>query len=806
MSVINNGLLLASGADAATTYQISRSIRLNSADSAYFSRTPGSAGNRKTFTLSLWLKRTKFADNQAVFAAGDLNGVGASLRFNTSDQLAFAMAGATIMIQTTQVFRDPSAWYHIVLSFDTTQATAANRMRLYVNGTEVTAFASATYPTQNTDHSVNSTSAHQIGREDQAGTFGQYFNGYIADIYLLDGTATTPSTFAQTDATTGQWVPKTPTSISYGTNGFRLPFSDNSGTTSTTLGKDSAGSNNWTPNNFSVASGSGNDSLVDSPTSYGTDTGVGGEVRGNYCTLNAIDDKKGAAPSNGNLELAGTASCKGTFGVSTGKWYFEFVVTSISGTPMIGIATEDTKGDLTGGSAFFLYRGSDGQKQTTSGASSYGVSYTSGDVIGIAFNADSSQVTFYKNNTSQGAISVTSGNTYFPMVVQSTGGTYTFNFGQRAFAYTAPSGFKALCDTNLTAPTIAKPATYFDVITWVGTSDTNSTRSFSSLSFNPDFVWIKDRTDANQHTLYDAVRGPSDGTTSKALMSNSTNAEGTLNDNSTYGYLSSFDTNGFSVWRGSDGAFVDRNNNGYVAWAWDAASSNSTNTSGTITSTVRANATAGFSIVTYTGTGSAGTVRHGLNVPPQLILIKDRDSSTNGGAVYHASIGNTKFLKLFQTTTGSDGEATDSTMWNNTTPTSSVFSIGTSVRTNANNDKYVAYCFAPVAGYSSFGSYTGNGSSDGPFVYTGFRPRWILLKCSSTTGAWILHDTARSTYNVMGNELRPDDSTGEYAVDRFDLLSNGFKVRSTNATLNTSSTTYIYMALAESPFAYSRAR
>jgi len=317
----------------------------------------------------------------------------------------------------------------------------------------------------------------------------------------------------------------------------------------------------------------------------------------------------------------------------------------------------------------------------------------------------------------------------------------------------------------------------------------------------PDFVWIKDRTNANDHALFDAVRGATIG-----LRSNLTNAEVTDAQS-----LTAFNSNGFSL--GTSGSTFTTNFNGsaFVGWQWKANGAGSSNTAGSITSTVSASTTSGFSIVTYTGTGSAGTIGHGLGAAPQMIIVKNRNTSSYGWFVWHTAFGaasNTDYINLNLTDAKGSGGAVS--MWNTTMPTSSVFSVGTYGGVNGNTNTYVAYCFAPVAGYSAFGSYTGNGSTDGPFVYLGFRPRWVMIKASSTGGAgydWFIYDTARDTYNVCTKDLEANLSSAEdgYSAD-IDVTANGFKLRNGNGGTNGSSVTYIYMAVAENPFKYSLAR
>jgi len=266
------------------------------------------------------------------------------------------------------------------------------------------------------------------------------------------------------------------------------------------------------------------------------------------------------------------------------------------------------------------------------------------------------------------------------------------------------------------------------------------------------------------------------------------------------GTLDSFDSNGVTVgndlWNGANGST-------YVAWNWKANGSGSTNTAGSITSTVSANTTSGFSIVTYTGTGANATVGHGLGVAPSFIIVKRRDDGSSWNC-YQISLGASQYIQM----DSSGAAATNTGVWNNTAPTSSVFSIGTAFAgVNASGSTHVAYCFAPIAGYSSFGSWTGNGSSDGVFVYTGFRPAYVLIKGTNSNGyIWTVYDSKRNTYNVANLFLEPDASAAETTFTTLDFLSNGFKIRSSDSAFNANGSTYIYAAFAESPFKYALAR
>jgi hypothetical protein len=459
----SNPLMMA--AAPAGALQISRSLRFNSSDSGYLSRVPSAnSTSQTTFTWAGWIKQSSFnaSGRRLFFYTGVSAGTGNifGLEFN-NDRLAVIFDGAgSYWPKTAAVFRDPSAWMHIVVAVDTTQATAANRCKFYVNGSQQTSIVD-TQPPQN--HAVvnGTTSAHRIASNPDATSFT--FNGYLANIHFIDGQALTPSSFTETDATTGQLIPKTYTGT-YGTNGFNLLFADNSSNTAATLGKDTSGnSNNWTPNNLSVTAGVGNDSLVDSPTNYGTDTYVGGEVRGNYATLNALIDSSSSTLLNGNLELTSSGQCYGlaTIAPTSGKWYWELTVGTVVSNSFVGLYSNDNKGNV------YLLYGFNGFGLTSYGfgslTSTVSGTAAAGDVIGFAFNIDTLTITLYKNGSSLGTITGITLPSNWSMGMSanaSISSPWIANFGQRAFAYTAPSGFKALCTQNLSEGTITTSGTY----------------------------------------------------------------------------------------------------------------------------------------------------------------------------------------------------------------------------------------------------------------------------------------------------------------------------------------------------------
>ena len=327
---------------------------------------------------------------------------------------------------------------------------------------------------------------------------------------------------------------------------------------------------------------------------------------------------------------------------------------------------------------------------------------------------------------------------------------------------------------------IDRPDLYFNTVLYTGNG---STQSITGVGFQPDWVWLKARNHAYSHQLFDVVRGAT-----KLLTSEATDAEQTLSG------VTSFDSDGFTV--GSD-AGSNGSAKTFASWNWLASNTTASNTDGSITSTVSANTTSGFSIVSYTGTGvgTSATIGHSLGVAPSMIIVKSRDSTGRGWIVYHKSLGATKKLEL-QT---ANAEATDSGAWNNTAPTSTVFSVGTGGDTNT-TDNFIAYCFAEKKGFSKFGSYTSNNSSNGPFIYCGFKPAFLIIK-NITTGntSWELYDNKRTPNNVANLLLRANTSDADVSSDRLDILSNGFKLRQVGDT-NYASDVMIYMAFAENPF------
>ena len=601
-----------------------------------------------------------------------------------------------------------------------------------------------------------------------------------------------------------------------GNNSYHIDFIDDSGTTATTLGKDTSGNaNNYTPNNFSVTAGEDDDSFTFTPTPspnqfptfeplYSSQQG-GGSVTYSEGAL-----KIATSASGSNYARYPFAMSSPEFAVNSGKWYVEFKCGSTKCA--FGICnTAQFDSDMTNnpyGAAArtSLIYTSEGQlRGNNSDVRNGNGAFTTNDIIGIALDLDNMKIYFHKNGTY-----INSGNPNTganPDTVQDLQATYNSggyifqagsdgqnnitahaNFGQRAFSYSIPTGYKTLTRDRLpdNIPSIVRPQRHFDTLLYTGNG---ATQSITGLEFAPDFVWIKERSSTSNHTLGDTVRGAN-----KILESNDGDAE--HEPDAGAHRFKSFDPNGFT--HENSGA-VNQSGETYVAWCWKAGGTAVSNSDGSITSSVSANQEAGFSVVTWTGNATAGaTVGHGLGKAPACIFLKGR-SFEDHWAVYHKGIGtslsdsNRKLLKLNDSGT----YQTSTSYWNDTSPTASVFSLGTDQRTNKNTGTFVAYCWAEIPGYSKFGKYIGNGNADGAYVDLGFRPALIIYKATNDGQHWQIHDTKRLGYNQRNDSLEPSDNSTEQTNRNIDILSNGFKLRNGLSQSNGGSIEYVYMAWAE---------
>lgn len=721
---------------------------------------------------------------------------------------------------TSPSFTFSSQWYHFALS---RSGTSSNNLKLFVNGSIVW------QSTNNSSLGYANPTLNRIGGG--AGSDPQY----VDDFRIYNGVGKYTTTFTP------------PTSaLPIGTedpywSSVVLAVPANGSNNSTTIPTYSG--NYFSPLNFSVTAGVGNDALLDSPTDTDTaDTGLGGQVVGNYCTLNPADTNSPTTLTNGGLQFADAGSeawniFKGTMGVTSGKWYWEVTPTNINAVFCVSIAAAEAAVNLLPGQSqtygVTLYNSGGVYREGNSSPVETVTGYNNNDVVGVALDMDNGKVWFRVNGTF-----VNSGNPVAGTNAQSTTiknyssiwmpavGTYfanstgIINFGQRPFAYTAPTGFKALCTANLPTPSITNPSNNFDVLLYTGNSATSTAgtaaRTISGLSFSPDMLWVKDRQNGgtwSDHNITDSLRGAN-----LAIKTNSTDTQINVTTGFGAGGVGSFTSDGFTIVSGTSGTTTNVNNNGtnYAAWAWDAGSSTVTNTNGSVTSNVRVNQTAGFSVVQYnTGNNSnTYTVGHGLGAVPRFIMIKGGyTTDTYNWDIYHAEYSPTQRLKI----NSSDALETQGGPWDDQRPSSTVI-----YQDNQNNFWYgqnrnnIAYCFTDVPGYSRFGKWTNNNSNDGTFVNLGFRPKMILLKNSDNVEQWYLLDSKRHTFNVLppdGKNFQPSTSNSEgqnnATTATIDFLSNGFKIRTTNPAsgeISFGTRNYVYAAFAESPFKYARAR
>ena len=780
---------------------ITNSVIFNRADNPYmyFNKSGITPDSDKKFTFSCWFKIGEkgsrlntglFNSNTDGSNGGNVTRYAPLATFTANGNLFgydYDSGGYNWYFSTNRTFEDTSKWYHFVLAIDTTQSTSTDRMKIYIDGDQITSFSSTVYPALNQDlYTVMAGGYHILGLG-----YNAKFDGYIAEVNLIENQQLTPSTFGLTDTSTGRWIPKTLSGITYGTNGFRLQFG-----TDSALGDDTSGNTK----DFTATNLASTDQTTDSPSQ-------------NFPTFDnnqTIDNAGGTNIfSEGNLRVDmdyggsgnqyGMALMNPAYAVTSGKYYLEHKLISQSHTnpsiynlSMPGIIDLNKDADITSyightsgpttyswytlGGYVFCDGTYDTQQYLPGGSTLPAI----GDIINFALDMDNGAWYIGVNGTyvtANGAVGdPTSGSartgavrTFAPNTRKYIYGTSTqsgfncvdeVNFGQKSFTHSIPTGYTKWQQDN------------------VPSTDKNI----------PGMCWVKNRDSASwYHTIIDSSRGAL-----KEIYTNGSFVEATQANS-----LRKFLKGGYQT-----GEAGNWNNGGdrFVSWNWVANNgTSSANSNGSIASVVQANQTAGFSIVKYSGnSGSAGTIGHGLSAKPEWIMVKDRDASSYEWMVQHTSLGATHYGSISSTDPFYDND----TIWNDTEPTSSVFSIGTNGSVNTGTNDYVAYVWHSVDGFSKFGSYSGNGDADGKFVYTGFTPVWIMVKRSTASGYnWQIWDTKRSPINPVTNQaLFADGTFAEGGTSKLDILSNGFKWRGTEAWVNASSVTYVYMAFAEHPF------
>ena len=802
------------------TIDISNSLLFEDGDTPYYTKTFSTTPtDSQKGTISLWLKRGNIGIDSQIFSVTDSN-VAHYFRFNVANTLTFyldqsAAGSDELILTTTRKIQDTSYWHHIHVKMDMTQASNSDKLKMWIDGVLVPDTPSQTGSAMTAIRIFKNGVSHSIGRYDYNNS--QYFDGYFAEFHAVDGTAYDPTEFGAFDAN-GIWIPQTP-SVTYGNNGFYLDFSDNSSTT--TLGADSSGNgNDWTPNGSLATT----DQVSDSPTD-------------NFMTLNPGDTQETGGSlsfSEGNLRVnhdtdAHWNRVNGSFPFTNGKWYYEFQIKTVP----TGTSTNWAVGFREFGHSLY-YSMNDGfedvgdyiywvdastakivaDQDRDDGSTSGITAAVADDYINIAIEKTDGNIKawfgingtwFNSGNPATGANPAVDNDSNAKSLIPavafyaypgSTNGNGIFNFGQKTFNNTIPSGFTGISENNITV-------------------DDQNLES-------PDWVWIKNRDNADNHYLYDTVRG-----VIKTLHSDpDTNPIEFDSPNA----LVNFNKNGFTV--GSDGG-VNRSAQDYVAWCWNFGGAPSVTNSGGATPTngsimidgtastttlatadiypdkASVNSVSKGGVMTYTSNSSTvtgDTIANPFGFTPDVMFIKKLTGSAQDWGVYHKSIGNTGGVLLNE----SGGTISSVEWWNNTSPTSSLITIGRYGYVNNADIQHVCYAFSEVEGFSKFGSYYGNSSADGPFIFTGFRPALIIIKALDVADTWVMFDSGRDPFNVdIPASLYPSLANGDDRASSREIewFSNGFKVAGTDTSVNgTTSQRLVYFAWAEQPFKYANAR
>ena len=739
------------------------------------------AGN--DFTIEAYIRRTSQGSDEWFFvqSEGTTSNTSIGLHIGSSSSgyankpsLRYTVGGSGNELTGTTALA-ANTWYHIAA------VRNGNTLRIYVNGVQEN---STSFSGTITDASTPVI----MGAVNSAGSAG--LTGHMDQIRWSnscrypDGTSFT--------APTAQFTADSNTKLLVQSNVTK------------TLGSDSSGNgNDFTPNNFSVSAGTGNDSLEDTPTN-------------NFCTLNPLDKTNSASLREGALSLytdSNDQAATGTFAVDSGKWYWEVDMTDAE--PEIGIAhhnmplSNDSTSSPTAGQISFIVAGADGNSNflrvdgnTQSGT---GLSAQSGPgTIGIALDMDNKKIWFTNTSGSyfnsgnpamgvNAAVDFSSTGPNYPTcavtpivcMYQGSGKTTSINFGQRPFSYSAPTGFKTLCSNNLppTVPSI-NAQKHFDTLIYTG--DGSSSNQVTGLEFKPDMVWIKGRSGGTSHVIQDVVRG------NFILYPDSSQQEGATGG----GWVKSFNSDGFIT--DANGP-INTNNATYVAWCWKAGGAAVSNSDGSVTSSISANQEAGFSIVSWTGSGADASLGHGLGKKPKVLFVKNRDASDNW-KVWFKGVTTDDSYSFQLDTSGANYSGSDK--WynspNGNDTTTTTFGVSGDGATNRSGEAMIAYCWAEIPGFSKYGVYTGNGSTNGTFVHTGFSPRFIIYKKVAAEN-WHMFDTKRQPKNPNATVIDPNRDAAETTDTntQIDILSNGFKFRTSHSTANASSTSYLYMAWAE---------
>ena len=842
MGIFQNNLMGAAAAAASAgggdfyTYQIPYSARFDGSTSTIIKTWGADPTSTTKKTISVWLKRSLVgnATAQRIITAGAGSTGSYYLSGSLTDGFAYyAGTGSFNGYTTARVFRDPSAWFHFVAIFDSGQSNDYDRIKFYFNG--------ELYPLNNGDWTFYggypNTAGPELGANGYANYIGVYvggsghFKGYMADFIQIDGTAAI-SDFGETK--NGVWIPKDPSGLTFGNNGYWLDFA-----ASGDFGNDVSGNNNdWTAAGLST-----HDQMLDTPTFNSDSNG------GNFATLNLLSAGSYNTLSEGNLRNTGNTGTSingapATIGARSGQWYWEVRITTMNEShPTVGIsagslsnATNTTTGDVanllkyTGGTGGLVQMSMTNDVWGTYGETETGVlGFSDGDICMLALDIDNKKIWYGKNGTWFNSGDPAAGSNpqqtwtgtgfdIFPVVGSyatntvaeaNFGSDGTFNGTETAqgnadstgygnFYYAPPTDFLALCSGNLPTAAAVDPAQTDDdypqklFAPKLYTGDGATTLTISGMDLQPDLTWIKNRDATDRHCLFDSTRG-----VTKLLSSDSGDAQTTDADT-----LKSWTSDGYTV-----GADVKVNTSGedYASWNWRVnGGTTAANSVGGTASVTQVDPSGAFSIVTYTtdisGSSGTGTIGHGMSIIPQIVIHK---ALAAAGGWWTQSVYTTN-ADTWMEFNGTRAQTSLTGYGAMVRPTASVFSINGIDGVGGNGRDYIAWCFANVEGYCKAGSYEGNGNADGSFVYTGFRPALIITKSIDSTSNWQIFDDKRLGFNDDNNELWANVATAEATTDMIDILSNGFKLRI--ATDPNVAETYIYLAMAHNPFQYATAR
>jgi hypothetical protein len=763
--------------------RVQNSLRFRANNSAFLSRTPGAPASRTTWTASFWIKRGLIGSgHRAVFGAMPTNGSApydyVSFGGIAADALDFYFNNAAGVLQTTAVFRDPSAFYPVQIVADTTQAqTSANapdsRMRIFVNGAQITSFAAATMPAQNSQSAAWNVS----GTQNNIGVFNNGINAFgdmlLANFYFIDGQALAPSSFGEIDPATGQWVPKR-YSGAYGANGFFLPF-DNA-TSTATIGQDRSGNgNDWASSGISVTAGPTFDQLTDTPTN-------------NFCTLNPLFNPGAGSPtySEGNLFVnfpgAGVGGAVGSIAMESGDFYWEVECLVGSGAnnfcPGVALTTAMPGGGSgwTDSTGFWGYISSTGNKINGGSASAYGATFTTGDIIGVRFNRAAGELSFSKNGVAQGVAytGLTSG-AYVPAFNDGTvvsSKSYRVNFGQRPFIYSPLGGALALNTRNLPTPTILRGDDAYLETIYAGNSGTQAI----SNRFSAGSIRQKAITVARSWSATNSVRGFN-------LVTRTDTTDIEIAGSS----ISSVSPTAINLQNADNYNTTGEN---YILQAW------------------RIGAAYGFNVVVYTGNGGTQNVSHGLNAVPHYIEVKKISGAAQRWCLFHRGFGAARYGYLNENFAFDTANAIN--RWGNNTvtvePTSSVFTVGNSDDVNSSGNLYVAFVYTSIPGLSAFPSYIGNSSTVGPWTDLGFKFRTLTIKDGSAASAHRQFSGTRQPFNGALQPVYPNGASLPQAENFIERYASGFRpITGAGNGVNDNGNHYLVTAFAEAPFKYATA-